>query len=329
MDTDLFERWRADGLISEASLERVKLAEKNRLFSLFFELKTLLYLGVSLLSTGLGILVYKNIDSIGHQVIVAFIALVSAGCIFWCNRKKAPFSKAKAASPDLGFDYILLLGNVSFLTLVGYLQFQYNLFGNAYGLALFVPMIFLFANAYYFDHLGILSLAITNLGAWAGIALTPLRLLRENPFADPRLMYTGLSLGVLLIVAGYASRKRGFKAHFSFTYHNFAFHLLFIAALTGLFVYESWYLAWFAITAAIGIYFFLYATRSRSIYFLVFTFLYSYVAVTYVLGRLLFSLGSIDVLILYLPFLYFIGTIIAFVRLLKYYNAKMKQNDRL
>ena len=84
MNKDLFTQWHADGLLSEASLQKVKEAEDNKLFSLHWEIKTLLYLAVLLLSGGLGIVVYKNIDSIGHTAILIFLALVCAGSFFYC-----------------------------------------------------------------------------------------------------------------------------------------------------------------------------------------------------------------------------------------------------
>jgi len=46
---------------------------------------------------------------------------------------------------------------------IGYLQYQYSAFGTHYGMATLIPMLALFLIAYYFDHLGILSLAIANL----------------------------------------------------------------------------------------------------------------------------------------------------------------------
>ena len=61
------------------------------------------------------------------------------------------------------------------LTFITYLQVQYNVFGDRFGLATFIPMIILFYCAYYFDHLGVLSMAVANLAAWMGIAVTPLK----------------------------------------------------------------------------------------------------------------------------------------------------------
>src|ERR1700722_14367066 len=107
MATATFKRLHAEGLISDDAFQRAETGERERLFSLHWELRLLLYLGVLLLTGGLGILVYKNIDSIGHQAVLAFIGLVAAGSFFYCFRKKAPFSWEKVAVADPFFDYIL------------------------------------------------------------------------------------------------------------------------------------------------------------------------------------------------------------------------------
>ena len=79
------------------------------LFSLHWELKTILYLGVLLLSGGLGILIYENIDSISHQAILAAIALISAGSFYYCYKQSVAFSWEKVKSPTPLYDYLLLL----------------------------------------------------------------------------------------------------------------------------------------------------------------------------------------------------------------------------
>jgi hypothetical protein len=79
MDIPLFEKLQTNGFISEESLVKLKAHENSKLFSLHWELKTILYLGILLLSGGLGILVYKNIDTIGHTAILVFIGLFKAG----------------------------------------------------------------------------------------------------------------------------------------------------------------------------------------------------------------------------------------------------------
>ena len=180
MRIPIFEQLHREGLLSEASLNKIRIDEGTRLFSIHWEVKTLLYIGVLLLTGGIGILIYKNIDTIGHTVILALIGAVCAGCFVYCERKKLPFSFARVPAPNAYFDYILLLGCLTLLTFITYLQVQYTAFGEAYGLATFIPMVLLFFCAYYFDHLGVLSLAITNLAAWMGVAITPLNIFNAN-----------------------------------------------------------------------------------------------------------------------------------------------------
>jgi hypothetical protein len=332
MDPTVFKNLHADGLIADASFERVKAVEESRLFSLHWELKTLLYLGVVLLSGGLGILVYKNIDTIGHGTILVFIALVCGGCFYYCLRKGSPFSRYPVAAPNPFFDYILLLGCLSFVTFIGYLQFEYTLFGSGYGLATFIPLLVLFISAYYFDHLGVLSLAITNLAAWAGISITPLRILQENHFNDSRLIYTGMVLGVVLVLAAVASERTDFKKHFEFTYSNFGVHILFISGLAGLFTFDRIYLLWFLLLAGIAAFVYLQALKKRSFYFMLIVILYMYIALSYVVVDLLWSVirrGSGDIGGVYMGFFYFILSAIGVVRLLIILNRKMKANDSL
>ncbi len=329
MDIQTFKQLHRKGLISDNSLQKVEELEKGRLFSLHWELKTLLYLGVTLLSGGLGILVYKNIDTIGHQAILAFIAVVCIGCFYYCRRKAAPFSADKVLPPDTFFDYILLLGCLTLITFIAYLQYAYVVFGDHYGLATCIPMVILFISAYSFDHLGVLSLAITNLAAWMGIAVTPMRILKENSFVDTRIIYTGLALGTILSLAALASDKRNFKKHFAFTYNNFSTHILFISGLSGLFLHQPFYILWLLPLLGIAYYVYRQAMKKESFYFLLLVTIYLYVGLSYVVISILERLDRFGMGSIYLGFLYFILSAIALVRLLIKLNHKMKPHDSL
>ena len=329
MDIHIFQQLHREGLLSDDSLQKVDAVEKARLFSLHWELKTLLYLGVTLLSGGLGILIYKNIDTIGHQVILAVIALVSLGCFYYCRQKALPFSISKVPAPNPFFDYILLLGCLTMITFVAYLQYAYTVFGNRYGLAVFIPMVILFVSAYSFDHLGVLSLAITNLAAWLGIAITPMRILKENNFDDMKLIYTGVFLGIILILAALAGEKRNIKKHFAFTYNNFGTHILFISGLAGLFISQRFFILWFVFLLLTGYYIYRQAMKKNSFYFLLLVTLYTYVALSYVVITVLEKTGARDMDAIYIGLLYFILSAIALVRILIAVNRKIKVHDSL
>ena len=324
MDIIFFEQLHAADKLSAESLTNIKKHENEKLFSLHRELKTILYLGVLMLTTGLGILLYKNIDTLTHQVIVIILAVITAGCFFYCSKQKLPFSPSKVEAPNSFFDYVLLLGCLCLIILIGYLQFQYNLFGNRYGLATFIPMVILFFSAYYYDHLGVLAMAITNLAAWAGIAVTPTHLLKDNDFNNVTIIYTALLLGLLLLLAGYASAKKNIKVHFAFTYSNFGAQLLFISCLAGLFHFDNIYLLWFLLLLALGYFFYIKAVREKSFYYLLVMSLYEYIGAGYVLVRLLFKTFQTDSGGVYITLLYFIFSAIGIILFLISMNKKIK-----
>jgi hypothetical protein len=320
MNIYIFEKLFEEEFITGTALENIRDKEKKKLFSLHWELKTLLYLGIVLLTTGLGILIYKNLDTIGHQVIVLSIAVGCAACFGYCFKKSSGFTRLKNPVIKIWPDYILLLGCLLLLIFIAYIQFQYNIFGNRLGMATFIPMIILFVSAYYFDHIGVLSMAITNLAAWAGITVTPLHILQDNDFNSTNIIYTGLALGVVLLAVAQLSVSKNFKAHFAFTYKNFGANVLLISCLAALFSIN--YL-WFLLLGGACSYLFISAIREKSFYFIVITLLYAYVGISYMVIRMLSTIGDIGSV--YLGLFYFILSGIFLIRVMMSYNKQFKK----
>lgn len=327
MDVKLFENLFQQKLISEAELEKIKVQQQAPI-SVHWDVRTLLYLGIVLLTTGLGIVVYKNIDTIGHDVMIIVIAIACAGCFVYCLKESKGYSNKKIESPNIWYDYVLLLGCLLLLTFIAYIQYQYNVFGNRLGLATFIPMVILFVTAYYFDHLGVLSLAITNMAAWAGISATPLKILEENNFNNDQIIHTGLVLGVGLVAVSFLSKTRNIKKHFAFTYKNFGTHLLFISCLAAMFYFEDIYLIWSVVLTGISFFFFKNALREHSFYFLVITLLYAYIGLSYAVIELLFLAGD-GIGAVYLGLIYFIASGIGLIRMFIHYNKILKKNDSI
>jgi hypothetical protein len=267
-----------------------------------------LYLGVLLLNTGLGLLIYLNIDTIGHQVVIALIAAACITCFWYANKHKAPFSFHKVESPSPYFDYIVLLGCFTFLILEGYLQYQYNVFGEKYGLATFIPMVLFFVVAYYFDHVGVLSMAITALGSWLGIAVTPMDIFQNNDFASARLIYTGIVLGTVLCGTAFFMEMKNIKKHFTFTYLNFGANLLFISCIAGLMVLETGILftGLLIIITSLSIW---YAKQAKSFYFLIIAVLYAYWGLSF----LIFQLDALRSEIIFYYFIFSCGGVLYFL----------------
>lgn len=329
MDNNIYQKLHSEGYLNDESYNKVSQKHLNQSFSVHWELKTLLYLGVMLLSGGLGVLIYKNIDTIGHQAVLAFIALISIGCFTYCFKKKLPFSWGMVKAPNTGFDYILLLGNISMVTFVGYLQYQYQVFGLNYGMATFIPMLALFFIAYYFDHLGILSMAIASLALWMGVSVTPKTLLAYGTFNSRQIIFTYVAFGLILLVLAYLTKRFDIKKHFKFTYHHYGIHVTFIALLAGYFDnYESaanavWLVPFFALAA----YIYFDARRERSFYFILLTILYGYFALASLITRILYGFMKYDAI--YLLLMCFIASAIGLIFLLININKNLKQDDHI
>lgn len=318
---NIYEQLHQQNFITQEELDNT---QQRKPISVHWDVRTIMYLGILLVTTALGILVYKNIDTIGHTAILITIGISCAGCFIYCFKKAGKYTNAKVQSPNILFDYILLTGCLLLLTFIGYLQYQYNVFGNRLGLAAFIPMAILFFCAYYFDHIGVLSIAITNLAAWLGITVTPLNILKQNDFSNDHLIYTGIVLGAALVIFSIVTQHKNIKAHFAFTYKNFGTNILFIALLAGMFSYGSFYLIWFLVILAVASWFFINAVKENAFYFLVITILYAYIAVCYVVINLLSAMADIGAV--YLGALYFIGSGIGLIRLLMFYNKKLKHD---
>lgn len=325
MNKKLFLKLQADGLISPQELEQV-LNQPNKPVAVNADLKLLLYAGILMFTTGLGILIYKNIETIGHLAIVLFIAAGMIACYTYCIIKAPRFSLQKVTSPNIWFDYILLTACLLMLSLIGYLQFQYQLFGQQWGLATFIPMVILFACAYYFDHIGILSLAIVNLATWVGISVTPLHLLKDNDFSNERLIYTGILLAILLLVLAIFSQRRDIKKHFYFTYKNFSTHLLFVALLAAIFTFEAYYLLYFLLLIGAAAYHFIAARNEKSFYFLVVVTLYVFIATCYIFTHIVSSKSFFSEGSLYALLLFYIASGLALVFFLIRLNKIIKKS---
>lgn len=310
------------GLISPETFERLDSENRLQAFSIHWHVRTLLYLGLSLLATGLGILIYKNIDTIGHLTILILIGLTSTFCIFYTFKKAPAFQRTFIKPNNVWLDYIFLFGVLCFLSFEGYLQFQYHIFGVRYGLATFIPSVMVLALAYRFDHLGVLNIGLTLFASWLGISLSLQTILLENDFNTDALIRSGLVLSILFAFAGWTGRRQNFKAHFEFSYYHYAIHLAGVSLISASSVWP-WYGIWLL---PLGVFFYLiyqYSLRTKSFYLVVLGSIYTYVILSIIIFRLaLANENSVDIfgLLMY----YFIASGIAFIYLINKMRKQIK-----
>jgi hypothetical protein len=282
----LVEKLTEKNIISNEQAYQIKVSDSNQVFSILWELRLLLYLGIMLLSIGLGVLIYKNIDSIGHNIIIALFFLVCLASFYYAFQHRKPFSWGEIEESNNFDDFALLGGCLAFLTLEGYIQYQYNFFTDRYGLAAFLPAFLFFFCAYFFDHRGVLSMAITALASWIGITITPLKILENNDFNNQYIIITAILLGIFLIIIGWVSIQKDLKKHFSFNYFIFGGNLTFIAALSGLFIFDSEFI-YGIIIAVLSYLSIIYARTKQSYLFLLMGVIYGYIAFTYAVFKIL------------------------------------------
>jgi Predicted membrane protein (DUF2157) len=306
------------GIISPEQSTVISEYEKTKPFSIHYELRTLLYLGITLFTGGLGILIYQNIDTIGHGVIVALISLITLGCFGFAYLKRSPFTWEEVKIQHPFADFALLLGCMMFLILEGYLQYQYNLFSNKYGLVTILPAIVFIPAAYFFDHRGVLSMGLTALASWVGVSIAPLSVLSQNDFSAPNFLITAIALGLVLSAVGLVSEYKNLKKHFSFTYLLLGSNLTLIATMIGMFSHIHWYVYTFiAFALCFGLY--QYARKTQSYIFLLMGVIYGYIAFTYLLFKVLelINAGEFWILAMYYFLLSGVGVVMFLINIKK------------
>jgi len=318
--SDLLQTWQERQLITPEEATTLAAHERDRPVSLYLVLRTMLYAGVLLFTSGIGVLIYKNIDSIGHEFLIVLLALLTLTCFGYVFYHRVPFSKEEVSSEGKFADFVLLLGCTLFLSLEGYVQWRYNLFGTRYGLAALLPAVLFLFCAYRFDHRGVLSMALTALASWVGLTITPLEVMTSNNFNNQPLINTAVIFGVLIVGAGLLLEKQNIKKHFTFTYLLLGGNLLFVSALVGLFSSEYW-LAFAPVIGLSAWYFFRYAQQTQSFLFLLMAVVYAYIAFTYLVFR---GIDSNDFLISMSSF-YFIGSAVGVIMFILNYKKLLKK----
>jgi hypothetical protein len=253
----------------------------RELFSVHWELRLLLYAGILILTTGLGLLIAKHFASIGHLALLAAIALGCAGCFAYCLRHGGGFSAARVAAPDAAYDYVLFLGCLLLCSFKGYLELRYQVLAQDWSWWLLGSGLFYLLSAHYFDNRLVLSLALTTLGAWLGVKTS----LFAGGMWEGALRGNALGFGAAVVAAGAAQARIGWKSHFLPVHLHLGINILFAALVAGV-DSRSTGLLYLVGLLLVGAGSTRYAQRSRSFAFLLYAVLYGYLGVTiFVLER--------------------------------------------
>jgi hypothetical protein len=316
-----------NNLISDEEHKEIVSYRKQGIFSLHNELLSFLYISILLFTSGIGILIYKNIDSIGHLAILAINFIIIIICFYFSYKKVKPWNKNEVLFDNPLYDYIVLLGSILATIFIGYLQFQYAIFGSDYKFVSLISAFFCFCIAYYFDNKTVLSIALTALTSFIGITLTPKTLFVNEIYNNLYLTFSGLALGIIILLWNKYCEQHNLKKHFEFVFITFALHLIGICILSGLLTN-----LWFVIVpflVGFTYYFYLLSKKQMAISIFIFCVVYSYIAFNFILFRLFDQIDFSEFLSLFfilIPF-YFIGSIMMFFKLVIAFNKE--KNDSL
>ncbi|HEX9943243.1 MAG TPA: hypothetical protein VGG03_14580 [Thermoanaerobaculia bacterium] len=212
--------------------ERARLflrVSRGELVSVHRELRMLLYAGVLLVTAGVGLLVKENLERIGPVTIAAVLGLAAAAALAWVARVAPPFSWREAASPNLAFDYMLLLGLLLAAADLAYVEVRFTPLGANWPWHLLIVSLFTALAAFRFDSRVVFSLALATFAAWRGVSVarfgSVLWASTENA-----VRWNAVGCGVLFAVLGLVLARTGRKAHFE----PVAVHLGWLLVLGGL-----------------------------------------------------------------------------------------------
>jgi hypothetical protein len=278
---DLLEK----NILHEDQTQKLQAIYSGNLVSVYYELRLILYLGVILLTAGVGIIIYLNIGSIGHILSILGLFVATLACFVFAFLKGKPFSESKVEHTLPYLDYIVLLGALLLVAALGYVQFQFELLNNYLGVSSLFSAIIFFFIAYRFDHIGVLSLGITALAAFFGISTSPVAWHSYDFFTAAPLVNVSIVFGLALIALAFFLNKYEIKSHFTFTYYHFGLLLIFIASLSGLFSKDNEVIYTLVVYAGVvlGIYL---SRQTNSMLLLVYAVLTAYVVTTYWISEL-------------------------------------------
>jgi len=260
-------RLRAGNVLGSAQAALFDRVARRRLVSVRFEIRALLYAGVLLLTSGVGLLVKEHRQDIGPWAIAGGVALAAAACLVWVTRKAAPFSWGEVPSPNVAFDYVLVLGLLLFASDLAYVEVEFTLLGPKWPHHLLVVGVVYLLGAYLWDSRTILGLALTTLAAWRGVSIS---LLPGSLWAGDagNLRANALALGALYVAAAALSVRLKRKAHFEEVFANAGLLLLLGALVAGVVDSQLSWGVWLAVLLVVaGLVMWLSFHLGRSLYF--------------------------------------------------------------
>ena len=260
-------RLRADNILSAPQATLFNRVARRHLVSVRLEIRLLLYIGVLLLTSGVGVLVVEHQKEIGPLAIAGALSLGTLICLAWVVRTAPPFSWRSVESPNVAFDYILLLGVLLFASALGYVEAQFTVLGERWAHHLLIVGVIYFLAAYRWDSRTVLGLALTTLAAWRGVSMS---LKAASSLAighGDDLRANAIAIGLIYVALAVLSVRLERKSHFEDVFGNTGLILLLGTLVSGVFNTVPWGIWLAALLAVAAAVMWLAFGLGRSLYF--------------------------------------------------------------
>jgi hypothetical protein len=277
-------------VLSESEFHQIDQHLSTQKISLHWELRMLLYIGITLFTSGLGVFIYNNIGSVGHLLLVLLMFAGCAGSYYYAFKNALPFNKEAVQHANPFYDYTVLLASLLFVSALGYLQYQFNVFGTYISLPTLFSSLVLFYTAFRFDHKGVLTLAISLHAAYWGLIVSPMELVNNPGMFDGGERYIWISIGVAALFYGYAWICRGYKVkiHFVPVLLHFSINIMLLALVTAVFTlpFKGLY---FVLLLLVSVLWFVESRRERSFALFISLVLANYIVISYYILKAIFD----------------------------------------
>jgi hypothetical protein len=258
-------RLRAEEILSAEQATFFDRVARRQLVSVWLEIRILLYVGVLLLTSGVGLVVSEFHREIGPWTIALGIGAAAAACLIWVARESPPFSWGEVRSPSIAFDYVLLLGLLLFASDLAYIEASFTVLGPRWAHHLLVVGLVYLIAAYRWDSRTVLGLALSTLAAWRGVSISLGSLWRGEAAG---LRINAIVLGALYVVVAWHAVRMQKKAHFEEVFANAGLLLLLGGLVSGVLGRGSAWGMWLLVLLGVaGIVMWISFRLGRSLYF--------------------------------------------------------------
>jgi hypothetical protein len=235
----------AERLIDDATAARALARDGGQVFSVHAELRALLYAGVLLVTSGVGMVLARHLDRIGPLGIVTAIALAALACA-------VPAVRARRAgrAPGTAAEYLLLLAALLASADLAYAERQFTLLGPLWTWHLLLLATLHAALAYAFAAPLVLAVSLTALAGWFGVGGTLGDALHLG-HSTPELGGRALACAAVIFAWRYVDRRTRPGTRFTDVFDHFAANLAFWGAIAWC-LESPWLLAGLPLLAALA-----------------------------------------------------------------------------